>query len=98
MSGGPVPTLPTNWRAVLFNSGALLAERALRLVIGQLAITALLARYLGPEQFGLLQWAVAIVALGAALAGLGLEEILVRELVCRAPEALSQCCRYSTRV
>jgi len=39
------------------------------------------ARYLGPEQFGLLNYAMAIVALFGAVATLGLNGIVVRDLV-----------------
>jgi PST family polysaccharide transporter len=40
-----------------------------------------IARYLGPEQFGLLNYAVALVGLFSAVAGLGLDNIVVRDLV-----------------
>jgi len=40
-----------------------------------------MARYLGPEEFGLLNYAMAIVALFGAVAGLGLGGIVVRDLV-----------------
>ena len=43
------------------------------------------ARYLGPEQFGLFNYATAVVALFAAIATLGLNNIVVRGLV-RYPE------------
>lgn len=39
------------------------------------------ARYLGPEQFGLMNYAMAIVGLFGAVAGLGLNGIVVRDLV-----------------
>lgn len=40
-----------------------------------------IARYLGPEQFGSLNYAVAYVAIFTVLTGLGLENIILRELV-----------------
>ena len=40
-----------------------------------------IARYLGPEQFGLMNYALAFVALFAAVANLGLNSIVVRDLV-----------------
>ena len=40
-----------------------------------------MARYLGPEQFGLLNYAVAFVSLFAAVADFGLNGIVVRDLV-----------------
>lgn len=62
----------------------------MRLLIGQALITALLARYLGPDDFGLFQFATAIVALCLPLAGLGLDELIVRDLV-RYPSAEHTC-------
>lgn len=40
-----------------------------------------IARYLGPEQFGLLSFATAFVGLFGAIAGLGLQGIVVRDIV-----------------
>jgi O-antigen/teichoic acid export membrane protein len=40
-----------------------------------------LARYLGPEQFGLLSYALAFVALFSAWSSLGLDDIIVRDIV-----------------
>lgn len=45
-----------------------------------------LARYLGPEQFGQLNYAIAFVGLFGVIAGLGLNGIVVRDIV-REPEA-----------
>lgn len=56
------------------------AERLLRMVVS-VFLLAYVARYLGPERFGLLNYAVAIVALTAPLIALGLNRLLVRELV-----------------
>ena len=39
------------------------------------------ARYLGPERYGLLSYALSFVWLFSSLASLGLDDILVRELV-----------------
>jgi O-antigen/teichoic acid export membrane protein len=44
------------------------------------------ARYLGPEQFGILSYAIAFVSLFSAVASLGLDGIVVRDLV-RDPSA-----------
>jgi PST family polysaccharide transporter len=65
--------------AVLGNAGWLLAEKALRLALG-VAVGGLVARYLGPEQFGVLNYALALVALFAILANLGLDALVVREI------------------
>ena len=51
-----------------------------------LLVSVFVARYLGPERFGLLNFAVALVALFSAIASGGLGSILVRDLVAR-PEA-----------
>lgn len=64
------------------NASWLVGDRLLRLPIGIL-VGALVARYLGPEQLGLLSYIAAIVFILAPFAGLGLENILVRELVNR---------------
>lgn len=45
-----------------------------------------MARYLGPEQFGLLNFATALVALFGAVAALGLKDIIVRDIV-KEPES-----------
>jgi PST family polysaccharide transporter len=65
--------------AVLGNAGWLLAEKALRLALG-VAVSGLVGRYLGPEQFGVLNYALALVALFAVLANVGLDALVVREI------------------
>lgn len=50
-------------------------------ISGGLLVGVWLARYLGPEQFGLLSYALALVALFAPIAGLGLSSIVVRDVV-----------------
>lgn len=66
------------------NTGWLFGDHAVRMGVG-LIVSVWLARYLGPEQFGLFSYAIAFVALFGAVAGLGLGGIVVRDLV-RAPE------------
>ncbi len=61
-------------------------DRILRLGVG-FAITVAVVRYLGPESFGRLSYAIAFVSLLSPLANLGLDSIVVRELVRRAGEA-----------
>jgi O-antigen/teichoic acid export membrane protein len=65
---------------ILSNIGWLFSESALRLGIG-LIVGVWLARYLGPEQFGLLNYALAFVSLFVAIATLGLKDIVVRDIV-----------------
>ncbi|GGG20934.1 O-unit flippase [Dokdonia pacifica] len=58
----------------------LLAEKGLR-IIDAFFIGIWLARYLGPDDFGILSYAESFVYLFAAFAALGLDQIVVRELV-----------------
>lgn len=58
----------------------LMSDSVLRSVIG-LFILGLIARYLGPEQYGKLSFATAFVLVPSIFAGLGLREIIVRDLV-----------------
>lgn len=62
------------------NTSWLLAEKILRMTVG-LFVGVWVARYLGPEQFGLLSYAQSFVGLFTAFATLGLDGIVVRELV-----------------
>lgn len=57
-----------------------MAEKILRMFVG-LFVGIWVARYLGPEQFGLLSYAQSFVFLFTAIATLGLDGIVVRELV-----------------
>lgn len=75
---------------VLENISWLFIDKVLRMGAG-LLVGVWVARYLGPEQFGLLNLATAFVAIFSAIAGLGLPNVVVRELVkCRenSPEIL----------
>lgn len=60
------------------------AEQMLRMVAG-LLVGIWVARYLGPAQFGVFSYAVAFAALFSAIAKLGLDNIMVRDLV-RVPD------------
>lgn len=66
-------------QAVLANSGWLMAERVLRMVLGVL-VGAWVARYLGPAQYGELAYVLAFVAFFHAFSVLGLEGITVRDV------------------
>lgn len=59
-------------------------EKIIRLVLG-FVVGVYMIRYLGPAEFGLLSYAISLVGLFTALATLGLETIVVRELV-KKPE------------
>jgi O-antigen/teichoic acid export membrane protein len=65
---------------VIGNTGWQFADNILRMVVG-LLVGIWLARYLGPEKFGLFSYALAFVALFSPIASLGLDDIVVRNLV-----------------
>ena len=69
---------------IVDNIGWLFFGKVLRIIVGVLVV-AWIARHLGPEQFGLLNFTIAFIGLFAAIAGLGLQGIVVRDIV-RAPE------------
>ncbi len=69
-------------RKALGNTTWLMAERVLRIGIS-LFVGVWMARYLGPERFGIFNYAIAFVALFAPLATLGVEGIAVRDIVRR---------------
>jgi O-antigen/teichoic acid export membrane protein len=62
------------------NTSWLLGEKILRIFAG-LFVTVWMARYLGPEQFGLFTYAQSFVFFFTIMATLGLDSIVVRELV-----------------
>jgi len=62
------------------NTSWLFGEKILRMVVG-LFVGIWVARYLGPEQFGLFSYTQSFVGLFTAIATLGLDGIVVRELV-----------------
>ncbi|EDQ01571.1 flippase [Shewanella benthica] len=64
----------------LKNTSWLLGEKILRMTVG-LFIGIWVARYLGPEQFGLFSYAQSFVVLFSAFATLGLDGIVIRKLV-----------------
>jgi len=74
----------TGFRRYFANTSWLLGERVLRLTVS-LFIGIYVVRYLGPERFGFLSYALSFVWLFSSLASFGLDDILVRELV-KCPE------------
>ncbi|HEX6373487.1 MAG TPA: flippase [Longimicrobium sp.] len=66
------------------NAGWLMGERVATMAVG-LGVTVWMARYLGPAQFGLLSYALSLVALLGFIPYLGLDGIVTRELV-RTPD------------
>src|SRR4051812_29342678 len=67
-------------QSILHNMGWLFFDKFIRLGSG-LFVGAWVARYLGPEQFGLLNFSISFAALFGVAATLGLDGIVVRELV-----------------
>ena len=65
--------------AVVHNSGWLLFDRGVRLVIGML-VGIWVTRYLGPAQFGELAYALAWIAFLQIVTGLGVDGIVVRDI------------------
>lgn len=65
---------------VVSNTGWQFADNILRMGVG-LIIGIWVARYLGPAQYGLLSYVLAFGALFLPLTSLGLEEIVVRNIV-----------------
>jgi O-antigen/teichoic acid export membrane protein len=65
---------------IVDNIGWLFFDKVLRMSVG-LIVGVWIARYLGPEQFGLLSFATAFVGLFGAIATLGLQGIVVRDIV-----------------
>lgn len=71
-------------RKVVGNSSWMLFDKVFR-VGGTFLVNILVTRYLGPERFGLLSYAMAFVSLFLAIANLGLFSIIIRDVV-RYPE------------
>ena len=78
----------SGFRKYFANTSWLMAERILRMTVA-LFVGVYVARYLGPERFGLLSYANSFVGLFLALATLGLDSIVIRELV-KNPESRNE--------
>jgi O-antigen/teichoic acid export membrane protein len=75
---------------IFTNIGWLFFDKVMRMGVG-LLVTLWVARYLGPQQFGLLNFGLAFVALFGTIGTLGLPSIAVRDIVqapSRADETL----------
>lgn len=68
------------FQKILANTGWLFFDKILRMGVG-LLVNVWVVRYLGPDQFGHLSYAIAFVALFGAFATLGLDGIVIREVV-----------------
>jgi len=65
---------------VVSNIFWLITDLFSKLVTG-VVIGALVARYLGPEQYGLLSYALSIIVISSAIAPLGLQGLVIKQLV-----------------
>lgn len=75
-------TLNANFRRYLGNSTWMMTEQLLRLFSG-IFVGIYVARYLGPEQFGALSYVLSISALLIGVSRMGMDSVLIRELVLR---------------
>lgn len=74
-----------NLLKIVDNIGWLFFDKILRMGVG-LLVGVWIARYLGPEQFGLFNFALAFTGLFGAIATLGLQGVVVRDIV-RDPDS-----------
>jgi PST family polysaccharide transporter len=72
--------ITSSMKQIIENAGWLFVMRVLR-IIWALFVTVWLARYLGPDRFGVLNYAIALVALFTPVSKLGLVSIVVRNIV-----------------
>lgn len=76
-----------NLQKAIANTAWLFFDKLLRIGVG-LFVGVWVARYLGPEKFGLLNYAIAFVGLFGTIASFGLKGIVVRDIV-REPKCTS---------
>ncbi|MHC5729571.1 MAG: oligosaccharide flippase family protein, partial [Nostoc sp.] len=67
-------------RAIIANTGWLFADRILRMG-ASLVVGVWVARYLGVQQYGLFNYALAFVSLFSPIFTLGLDDVVVRHIV-----------------
>lgn len=77
-------TQRSSLRKIVANTGWLFVDKLLSIAAG-LLVGAWVARYLGPARYGIYNYALAFVSLFTPLVGLGLKDIVIRNIV-RAPE------------
>ena len=84
----------TGFFAFVHNSGWLLLDNSMRVLLG-LLVGAWVTWYLGPTQFGELAYVLAYVAFFLVVANLGMDSIIVRDISRdrkQAVEILGICC------
>ena len=72
--------LSSGFKKIFVNISWLFFERIIGMIVS-FFVGVYVARYLGPENFGLFSYSVSFVGLFAAIATLGLDSIVIRELV-----------------
>jgi len=72
--------LTPNLKKIIGNTGWLFADKIIRMGMG-IFIWVWIARFLGPNDYGLFNYAVAFVGLLTPIAVLGLDNLVIRELV-----------------
>jgi len=75
-----VPEITPGVRRVLTNTAWLSGGQVMRLAIG-LVVGVLVARHLGPEQFGKYSFALALVAIASSISLLAADSVVTREIV-----------------
>ena len=73
-------SLSSEFRKIVTNIFWLMADNILRMGVG-LIVGVWVARYLGPSQFGLINYAMSIAGMFSVIAKAGLDEIIIRDLV-----------------
>lgn len=68
------------FRRYFFNTSWMMSEKVVRIFVA-FFVAIYVARYLGPERFGLLSYALSFIALFSSVAPLGLDQIVIRNLV-----------------
>src|SRR5438105_3814952 len=67
-------------QAILGNSAWQVADKIVRIGVA-IFVSLWVARYLGPNRFGQLNYALALTSVFSAVSNLGLDSIVIRELV-----------------
>ena len=67
-------------KKIVFNAGWIFSDNIFRFIVNMI-VTIWLARHLGPIGFGTLNYAIAFVAMFTIFAGLGLNNVVIRDIV-----------------
>ena len=67
-------------KKILSNSAWVIIQHVYS-VLTSLAVVALIARHLGPSDFGLINYCASLISMFTALSGLGLDNLIVSEII-----------------